>query len=464
MGKKKKHINISLKKYLKYFKNSLSNEEKNAFEKKVMQDLFDEEAYEGLSSISPNELKNDLKDLDIIIKSKTLNKKNKRNLPLIYMRYAAIFGLLIGIGTIIYFLFQTAEKSNQIADTITKEQDSAILVEHKTKKTEKYLEEKIIPEVTSHKAEVNKYTSTEQKLAATKKEITEISSLDEITETGYNKIEKPEIVEIKTYSDDEEISTITVEKTIQDKAKGVAIEKSKKSISSEMMFSVTATNEIKTSSPDHSPTVISGRVINEFDNEPLPGVNVIIKGTTLGTVTDMNGNFSIEVPPDKNQVLSFNYIGYTPEEVEIFDNQEINVTLKEDILALDEVVVVGFGTAKKTDVTGSISRIEMDEKDNEYSFIPPSPVNGMKSYKDYIKENIRYNELPSIEKNITVKVKFIVEVSGSLSNINVIKSQGEIFDNEAIRLIQEGQPWKPALENNKPIAKKVSLKIKFEAY
>ena len=549
MDKKKRHINLSLKKYLKYFKNSLSNEEKNAFEKKVMQDLFDEEAYEGLSTVSPDDLKNDLKDLEIILQSKTSESKNKRNLPLIYMRYAAIFALLIGVGTIMYFLFQTAEKSNQIADTVVKDQDSNIIVEEKSpiskglKEEVKKEEKEKTTEIKRSKAVIKQYTSTEKEFAAAEEEIVDTFGLEEIAVVGYSKMEKEDITGAVSAVKEEEMVSVDLDEALQGKAAGGVVEKSKKRAiimgqktssdeniqirglssidqssnpliivdgdifygdinslnpdeierievlkepsetaiygargvngvilitskeldSSDIMRPVVAMEEIKTKSTGQAPTIISGRVINEFDNEPLPGVNVIIKGSTLGTVTDIDGNFTLEVIPDENQILNFNYIGYTPEEVEISDNQEINVILKEDILALDEVVVVGYGSTKKSELTGAISRIETDEKENEYSFIPPEPIDGMKDYKDYITENIQYDELPEIENNITVKLKFVVEANGTISNISVMKSQGEIFDNEAIRLIQEGPSWKPALENDKPVAKKVSLKIKFEA-
>ena len=87
---------------------------------------------------------------------------------------------------------------------------------------------------------------------------------------------------------------------------------------------------------------------------PVIGANVIVKGTTNGTITDFDGNFTLEnVPADG--VLVVSYIGYLSQEIPVGDQSAINVTLKEDTQALDEVVVVGYGTMRKSDVTGSIS-------------------------------------------------------------------------------------------------------------
>lgn len=105
---------------------------------------------------------------------------------------------------------------------------------------------------------------------------------------------------------------------------------------------------------------ISGKVTSNDDPLGLPGVNIIIKGTTMGVSTDMDGAFTINVP-DNNAVLVFKYIGYVTKEVTVGTNQTINVVLSADVSNLDEVVVVGYGSAKKSDITGSVSSVKSDE-------------------------------------------------------------------------------------------------------
>jgi TonB-linked SusC/RagA family outer membrane protein len=109
---------------------------------------------------------------------------------------------------------------------------------------------------------------------------------------------------------------------------------------------------------EYGPT-ISGLVTDE-GNEPVVGVNVIEKGTTNGTVTDVNGSFTLTLVND-NATLIFSFIGYTTQEVAAGNQSNITVKLQPDIQTLGEVVVVGYGTVKKSDVTGSVSSVKSEQ-------------------------------------------------------------------------------------------------------
>lgn len=109
----------------------------------------------------------------------------------------------------------------------------------------------------------------------------------------------------------------------------------------------------------HGQQVIQGTVTSAV-GEALPGVNVVIKNTTIGTVTDIDGNYSITVSqPDP--VLVFSFIGYVTREVAVNNRSTINVVLEEDIEQLDEVVVIGYGTVRKSDLTGAVSTVKSEE-------------------------------------------------------------------------------------------------------
>ncbi len=95
-------------------------------------------------------------------------------------------------------------------------------------------------------------------------------------------------------------------------------------------------------------------IVTDYDNEPLPGVNVVVKGTTVGVVTDITGRFSINVP-NTEAVLQFSFVGYVTQEILVGRQNVINVSLHEDMKELEEVVVVGYGVQRKSDLTGSIS-------------------------------------------------------------------------------------------------------------
>ncbi|WP_412560215.1 SusC/RagA family TonB-linked outer membrane protein [Winogradskyella sp. MIT101101] len=106
---------------------------------------------------------------------------------------------------------------------------------------------------------------------------------------------------------------------------------------------------------------LSGVVTSESDKMPIPGVNIIIVNTTRGTSTDFDGKYQIEVT--KGDVLQFSYVGYTTQTVIIDNQQTLNVVLAEDKNALEEVVVIGYGTQKKSLLTGAISKVKNEKLD-----------------------------------------------------------------------------------------------------
>jgi TonB-linked SusC/RagA family outer membrane protein len=123
------------------------------------------------------------------------------------------------------------------------------------------------------------------------------------------------------------------------------------------MSSFAAVNEI-----NQEAITIKG-TITDNSGEVLPGVSVAIKGTTVGTITDVDGTYSIKVP-NKNTILVFRYVGFTPQEIKVGDQTSINVTLAEESQTLQDVVVVGYGVQKKVNVTGSVAAISSDKIGN----------------------------------------------------------------------------------------------------
>lgn len=112
---------------------------------------------------------------------------------------------------------------------------------------------------------------------------------------------------------------------------------------------------------------VTGIVSDGVDGSPMVGVSVIIKGTSTGTATDINGQYSIVVPTGRN-VLAFSYLGYKTQEITLSPGQTtVNVTLKEDSELLDEVVVVGYGTMRKSDLSGA--SVSMGEEQMKGSVI-----------------------------------------------------------------------------------------------
>lgn len=107
---------------------------------------------------------------------------------------------------------------------------------------------------------------------------------------------------------------------------------------------------------------VSGKVT--FQNSGLPGVSVTVKGTSLGTSTDVEGAYSLE-GVDSDAVLVFSLLGFGQQEIPVAGQSVIHVTMQEDVASLDQVVVIGYGTAKKKDLTGAVSQISAEKLENE---------------------------------------------------------------------------------------------------
>ena len=103
---------------------------------------------------------------------------------------------------------------------------------------------------------------------------------------------------------------------------------------------------------------LSGKV-KDATGEPLIGVSVLVKGTKTGAITDFDGNFKLNNVPSGSTIL-FSYIGYLTQEVKYTNQPSLNVTLQDDTKNLDEVVVIGYGTVKKKDITGSVATVNAD--------------------------------------------------------------------------------------------------------
>ena len=105
---------------------------------------------------------------------------------------------------------------------------------------------------------------------------------------------------------------------------------------------------------------ITGKVTSTEDGEGVPGVNVVVKGTTQGTVTDVGGNYKIDVPSTES-VLVFSSVGYITQEVAVGSRTVIDLAMSPDVKSLQEIVVIGYGSVKKGDLTGSVSQVNNEE-------------------------------------------------------------------------------------------------------
>ncbi|CUO55405.1 energy transducer TonB [Bacteroides finegoldii] len=169
--------------------------------------------------------------------------------------------------------------------------------------------------------------------------------------------------------------------------------------------------------------IIKGKVTDQ-KGEPLIGASVMYKGTNIGTVTDVNGEFSL-LKKAENKQLTAQYIGYDPVEVPVDTSRTMLIAMNEDQKGLSEVVVVGHGVNKKAN------------KDNT-----SQPVDGKRKYLKYLKKNlVRPTDETCAQVKGKVVLTFLVNRDGRPFHIKVKKSLCESSDKEAIRLVQEGPDW-----------------------
>jgi len=122
---------------------------------------------------------------------------------------------------------------------------------------------------------------------------------------------------------------------------------------------------------------VTGTVTDATNGEPIIGANVVVEGTTLGVVTDADGKFTLDVP-NSNSVLVVSFLGYLTERISVNGQSELTIALVTDVKSLEEVVVVGYGTAKKRDVTGAISSIKSE------SILRSNPVQPAKALQGQV--------------------------------------------------------------------------------
>ncbi|NQU53735.1 MAG: carboxypeptidase-like regulatory domain-containing protein [Bacteroidetes bacterium] len=119
---------------------------------------------------------------------------------------------------------------------------------------------------------------------------------------------------------------------------------------------------------------ISGKVADE-NGDPLPGVTVLVKGTTTGAVTNVDGNFSISNIPE-NAILVFSFVGMRGQEVEVGSQTTIDITLIADAIGLEEVIAIGYGTKKKKNLTGAVQQVTSKDLENRVVTNPVKALQG----------------------------------------------------------------------------------------
>ncbi len=444
---------IDPKEIQKYLNNQLSQAERHDLEKKALDDPFANEAWEGFDQFEDPEIASDLAELQSRLEKRLITPTYNFNL-----RIAAAVVLLIGFGFILYYYVpnstQTTNRELALNDDKSVNEDKLEQSPNFEKDTEASPSENSPTE--KSKAVTVDEIQTPQQLSEEETQ-KELSILNEQKESNTLAETNALALTDKKLKDSEPPASAEVTEALQGRVAGVEISRLNRSESISLAEEKALQKSAKKASP--APTApqassssamrtISGRVISGSDNTGLPGVSIIIPQSTTGTVTDVNGNFKLNIDQNTEIILA-SFIGFETSEIEISSNNEVEVVMNEDVSQLSEVVITGYSSNQD------------DPTSIEYERALPEI--GSWQLNRYIKEQLIYPKLAdSLQIEGRVVLQFIVTSEGKLIDFKVLKSLGYGCDEEAIRLIKNGPAWIPAKENDIPIDREVRMTIRFK--
>ncbi|MBW8325225.1 MAG: TonB-dependent receptor [Prolixibacteraceae bacterium] len=158
-------------------------------------------------------------------------------------------------------------------------------------------------------------------------------------------------------------------------------------------------------------TQVKGLVTDEGGN-PMAGVNVVIQGTTIGIITDTDGRYQIST--DSKSTLSFSFIGYTTQDILVAKQKEINVKLLPDNLQVDEVVVVGYGTSKKSDISGSVASVSSEE------MLKKNPTNILQGLQGAAAGVLVTSQDGAPNANAAIRIRGVATIHGTANPLYVV--------------------------------------------
>ncbi len=410
-----------------YLRDSLSNTERRTLEKKMGEDPFLSDAMDGFEKLPADRIENDLNELEKRLEIRIHKPKTRRLLPI--LRIVASILLLVSIGGSVYFLytkeFSTDELAEQVKDASSapKEKPALPVKEKIPGKAESDLQNKDSLESKANDFEKEKPILALKKESSTSSREWDVSDSTAMSERLIVANEKKDAVI------EEEYGKVTKVAVFEEDLSGAVIMEVQ---ASETLFDGLVS--------------IKGRIVDNYGNS-IAGATVIIKGTTTGTTTDLDGNFALKAMPE--DIITVAFIGMITEELKVSSiNHNSEIALTEDLQELEEIVVIGYGTRRKLDLTRSTSSTQEDVLDSS-----PMPEKGYEKFYKYILNN------KTIDSGITVELEFVVNLDGSLSDIEVINTPSATYSEEAMRLLKEGPKWIPAKVGGKLDIQEVNLKI-----
>ena len=425
----------------RYRRGELTASEMHALEKQALRDPFLADALEGAESISALEFSQDIVELQ-----QRIAAKKKKSVWFMPLRIAAGIVLLAGMTFVIIKLIPAEEQLALKKEEPNPEHPASTSASSLSDSTSaKSGEVQPIPAetapVTKPAGHISQLRHAPKKEATPDREQQQEQPTLSGASVALSETKALEVPVVQDVKADVVEEVIEKDKIAETPAPTVAA-KDAGALRAKMKMAGAAA-----SAPESTSTRLTG-VVTDTDGMPIPGVNITIKGTDQGTVTDVNGRYELSVTNTRPDLV-FSFIGYQTKEV-IADKAENDIQLGIDVSQLSEVVVTGYGVKKDADDSEPVMRLA-------------EPFGGRKAYDKYLDDNLRYPaEALTYKIKGKVTVEFTVKTDGSLNDFNVVKSLGHGCDEEVLRLVKEGPRWYPTTRDNVPVESTVRVKMKFD--
>ena len=438
-----KHIDFEA--IRRYRADEMTQEERNAFEKELQKDSFLSEAFEGMEQLPPEEMAQHIRELSPQVASPKKNDKFR------FAAAAASVLILVSIG-ILWFQIQ---KENSVPKVTQAEKiESPSEVQEKEAIT---VQPEPVRVVT--KTDLKKLQPLQAKVETEKAlETTELAEMSP-------KILPIEKKEPEVAANVQEEIELELAEALTGKVQGIMVD------SKDLQLAKSATNQAKPDGNirirgyaklDSDKTIVTtktlrGKIISAADKMPLPGVTLAEKGSSNGAITDVEGNFELPLI-DSNSTVVVSFIGMESKEISPTDSTTAIIELEPDQLALDEVVVVGYGVQKKESVIGSKTLVETE---NQLRLEQAAPLGGYKELREYLGKNaLLPDDYP--KKKEVVRLKISLDAQGKIQGFQNLNDAPEALFEKVKSLILKGPKWQPALNDKQPTKSFVKLRVVFQ--
>ncbi|WP_421920554.1 carboxypeptidase-like regulatory domain-containing protein [Marinifilum sp.] len=429
--------------FLSYFANKMSGKEKHAFEKSVMQDDFENDAFDGISKLSSLEFQQDVKELKLSLESITKQKLKKR---LQWMYYAASIVLILGLSFVLYYINQTQNANEFVSQDIESHKPESeltaadtIVMIPKTKQLKKeessdrqMLKNDVEFEITD--IELNEEMEKDFLVVLDMEEVEGVEKIQAMETAKNERLMVP--VEMKDQKKEALAKSKKVLEVLEGKAAGVMMSNTASNIHTRGVSNIRS---------DENDRKITGLVVDE-NKTPIPGVAIHLKGTTQGTISDFDGKFVMKLTDtdiSSDYKLRASFVGFETKEMDLADS--LLVVLEQDHPSLSEVVVTGYGSSQDQQGKSSWQKAK------------PLTSKNLREYKRKLIAELK--SAKGIEGKHKIRVEFDLSKNAVIKNIVIKGSNNSILINQIKSSILKST-WIPAKRNDLAIDSKLQFTVR----